>query len=76
MPQYEICYLDNADKLMGTYSAPCPDHKHARILAHAMRMPNTKRIEVWCGATLVYERPAMRSVMIAEPVPPWLRPVE
>ena len=70
MPQYEICYLDHADKLLGTHSAPCADNKHARILAHAMRLSGTKRIEVWCGATLVYERPATQHVMIAEPQPP------
>ncbi len=57
MPHFEICYLDQAGALIGTFSAPCAGEKQARILAHAMRLPGTRRMEVWDGASLIYERP-------------------
>lgn len=57
MPHYEICYLDSEGTLLGTFCAACAGDKQARILAHAMRFAGTRRIEVWDGATLVYERP-------------------
>jgi hypothetical protein len=30
---------------------------HAKVLAHAMKLSEYKRFEVWTGRTLVYERP-------------------
>lgn len=57
MPIYEICYLDAEDVLLGTFCIPCADDKEAKIMAHAMRVSGAKRMEVWKGATLVYERP-------------------
>lgn len=57
MPNYQICYLDAAGALLGTFSAKCAGDKEAKIMAHAMRLSGTKRIEVWNGAALVYERP-------------------
>jgi hypothetical protein len=57
MPHYEICYLDERNAVIGIYAAPCAGEKQARILAHAMRPPGTRRMEVWDGAHLIYERP-------------------
>jgi hypothetical protein len=63
MPHFEICYSDGAGNLIGTYSAPCAGEKQARILAHAMRLPGTRRIEVWEGANLIYERPPTQNAV-------------
>ena len=57
MRHYEICYLDEDGALVGTYFASCAGEKQARIMAHAMRLPGTRRIEVWDGPALIYERP-------------------
>lgn len=57
MPYYEIHYRDQAGALLATHCSTCTDDKQARILAHAMRPAGTRRIEVWNGAVLVYERP-------------------
>jgi hypothetical protein len=57
MPAYDIRYLDGEGFLAHTFSAVCDDDKHARILAHAMKLPSTKRLEVWNGDALVYARP-------------------
>jgi hypothetical protein len=57
MPAYDIRYLDDEGYLAHTFSADCDDDKHARILAHAMKLPSTKRLEIWNGDALVYARP-------------------
>ncbi len=57
MPSYEICYLDENGNLSLKFAATCSDAKRAKILAHAMKQPEHKRIEVWDERTLVYERP-------------------
>jgi hypothetical protein len=57
MPNYEICYLDENGHLAFKFAARCIDETRAKILAHAMKQPEHKRIEVWDEATLVYERP-------------------
>ena len=57
MPAYEICYLHKDGTLAAALSANCQGDKQAKILAHAMKLQSAKRIEVWSGERLVYERP-------------------
>jgi hypothetical protein len=57
MPSYEICYLHEDGSLMGHVCADAVSDKHAKILAHAMRLPGARAMEVWCGDALVYARP-------------------
>jgi len=57
MPTYDICYLNADDTLAAKLSALCADDKQAKILAHAMKLAGTRKIEVWDGVTLVYQRP-------------------
>jgi len=66
MPHYEICYLDERNAVIGIYAAPCAGEKQARILAHAMRPPGTRRMEVRDGARLIYERPQTVRTAAAE----------
>ncbi len=66
MPNYEIRYLDFDGACVGTLFTPCASEKDAKILAHAMRLPGTKRMEVWRGAELIYERPQSQRVLAAE----------
>ena len=35
----------------------CADEKQAKVFAHAMKLSDTKRFEVWLGERLVYARP-------------------
>ena len=58
MPNYEIVYLDDDGKLAFKFATRCDDEKRARILAHAMKEPEHKRLEVWTDNSLVYCRPA------------------
>ena len=57
MPYYEFHFRDETGALLDSQCAPCAGDKQARILAHALRPAGTKQLEVWNGATLVYERP-------------------
>jgi len=57
MPDYEICYLKNDGTLAGKFAASCDSEMQAKILAHAMKLDPAHRIEVWNGASLVYQRP-------------------
>ena len=57
MPSYEICYLNSDGSLACTLAANCADDMHAKVLAHAMKLGEYKRFEVWTGRTLIYERP-------------------
>src|SRR6201986_2973737 len=59
MPAYEICYLDEGGSLTYKFSATCDDDQRAKILAHAMKLPSAKRLEVWRGDALIYTRPSM-----------------
>ena len=59
MPAYEICYLDEAGDLTYKFSANCDDDQRAKILAHAMKLPSAKKLEVWSGETLIYTRPSV-----------------
>ena len=58
MPAYEICYLDRDGALTYKYAATCEDDNRAKVLAHAMKLPSVKRLEVWNGESLVYARPS------------------
>ena len=57
MPTYEICYMNDDGSLACTLAAMCRDDKHAKVLAHAMKLSVYRRFEVWQGRKLVYERP-------------------
>ena len=57
MPAYEICYMKEDGSLACTLTAMCKDDLHAKILAHAMKLSACRRLEVWRGRKLVYERP-------------------
>jgi hypothetical protein len=57
MPSYDICYLNADGTLACSLSANCPDDTRAKVLAHAMKLSEYKRFEVWMDRTLVYERP-------------------
>jgi len=57
MPAYEICYLDEGGALTYKFSADCDDDRRAKILAHAMKSPSVKALEVWSGEELIYARP-------------------
>ncbi|MCX7280666.1 MAG: hypothetical protein NTX21_03715 [Alphaproteobacteria bacterium] len=58
IPAYEICYLDEAGALTYKFSVTCDDDQRAKILAHAMKLPSAKRLEVWTGEALIYTRPS------------------
>jgi hypothetical protein len=59
MPAYEICYLDETGGLTYKFSANCDDDQRAKILAHAMKLPSAKKLEVWSGESLIYSRPSV-----------------
>ena len=58
MPAYEICYLDAYGTLTYKFLANCEDDGRAKVLAHAMKLPSAKRLEVWSGEALIYARPS------------------
>jgi len=57
MPCYEICYLNDDGTLDAKVAAECDNDLQAKVLAHAMKKKGLKRIKVWEGDNLVYERP-------------------
>ena len=59
MPAYEICYLDEAGTLTYKFTADCDDDQRAKILAHAMKLPSARTLEVWSGNSLIYTRPSV-----------------
>jgi len=59
MPAYEICYLDEDGALTYKFTADCDDDQRAKILAHAMKLPSARKLEVWSGHTLIYTRPSV-----------------
>ena len=63
MPAYEICYLDTDGALTYKFAADCTDDSRAKVLAHAMKLPSAKRLEVWSGETLIYTRPSDNHTM-------------
>jgi len=58
MPAYEICYLDGEGVLTYKFLANCDDDGRAKVLAHAMKLPSAKRLEVWSDEALIYARPS------------------
>jgi hypothetical protein len=58
MPAYEIRYLDEGGGLTYKFSATCDNDQRAKILAHAMKLPSMKRLQVWSGEDLIYARPS------------------
>src|ERR1700761_2250129 len=58
MPAYEICYLDEGGSLTYKFSATCDDDQRAKVLAHAMKLPSARKLEVWSGDILIYTRPS------------------
>ncbi|MGH6828057.1 MAG: hypothetical protein ACREFW_04010 [Rhizomicrobium sp.] len=65
MPAYEICYLDADGILTYKFLANCENDGRAKVLAHAMKLPGAKRMEVWNGEELVYARPSSLAGEIA-----------
>jgi hypothetical protein len=59
MPAYEICYLDEEGALTYKFTADCDDDQRAKILAHAMKLPSARKLEVWSGESLIYARPSV-----------------
>ncbi len=57
MPSYDFCYLNADGSLACTLAACCADETQAKVFAHAMKLSNYKRFEVWRGDRLVYVRP-------------------
>ena len=60
MPAYEICYRDQGGALTYKFVATCDNDSRAKVLAHAMKLPSVKRLEVWSGEDLIYARPSDR----------------
>jgi len=58
MPAYEICYLNGDGVLTYKFMANCENESRAKVLAHAMKLPSCKSLEVWRGEILVYARPS------------------
>ena len=54
---YEICYLSADDRLLCKFVVRCRDATCAKVMAHAMKLPTYKRIEIWQGETSIYSRP-------------------
>jgi hypothetical protein len=54
---YEICYLSADNRLLCKFVVQCRNATCAKIMAHAMKLPTYKRIEIWQGATSIYSRP-------------------
>jgi len=46
MPAYEICYLNGEGALAYKFAAIANNDNRAKVLAHAMKLPSTKRLEV------------------------------
>ncbi len=65
MTSYEICYLNEDGSLNARIATECANDMQAKILAHAMKAAGAKRIEVWDGVRLIYERPATIPVRAA-----------
>lgn len=58
MPAYEICYLNGDGALTYKFMANCETESRAKVLAHAMKLPSCKRLEVWQDEVLIYARPS------------------
>ena len=58
MPAYEIRYLDGEDHLTHGFAAECDSDTKAKVVAHAMKAPADRGLEVWHAGVLIYRRPA------------------
>lgn len=65
MPAYEICYLNSDGVLTYKFMANCENESRAKVLAHAMKLPSCKRLEVWNGEVLIYARPSSIAYEVA-----------
>lgn len=68
MPAYEICYLDENGILTYKFVANCENDGRAKVLAHAMKLPEARRLEVWSGEELIYARPSQAARDVAREV--------
>jgi hypothetical protein len=59
MPNFEFCYLDGDGSLACSFTAVCASETQAKVLAHAMKLRDYKKFEVWRDRTLVYQRPLL-----------------
>ena len=57
MTSYDIRYLNADGTVKAKIATECSNDIQAKVLAHAMMARGARRIEVWDGPTLVYERP-------------------
>ncbi len=57
MPSYDIRYLDADGAVTASVAADCANDIQAKVLAHALKADGAKRIEVWDGPHLIYQRP-------------------
>ncbi|HEY0266933.1 MAG TPA: hypothetical protein VGC16_09290 [Rhizomicrobium sp.] len=57
MPAYEIRYLDEDGRLTYKFAADCDNDQRAKVLAHAMKTPSAKALELWHSGALIYARP-------------------
>jgi hypothetical protein len=57
MPSYDIRYLNEDGTLAAEVAAELANETQAKVLAHAMKAKSTRRIEVWRGRSLIYQRP-------------------
>jgi hypothetical protein len=58
MPTYDIHYFTRSGTLALKFSTICIDDTRAKIIAHAMKLPECKKFEVWTDGSLVYQRPS------------------
>ena len=65
MPNYDICYLKTDGSLAGKFAAQCDTEIQAKIMAHAFRLESARRIEVWDGTHLIYQRPGSSEELAA-----------
>lgn len=63
MPSFDFCYLNADGSLACMLTACCADETHAKIVAHAMKISDFRRFEVWRGDRLIYVRPEQRNDM-------------
>ena len=54
---FDICYLSADGRLLCKFVVQCRNATCAKVVAHAMKLPTYKRIEIWQGETVIYSRP-------------------
>lgn len=58
MPAYEIRYRDSENRPTHCFAAECDCDTKAKVVAHAMKAPADRGLEVWRAGVLIYQRPA------------------